>query len=68
MSKAVFEEWGSWRERGRFSGCRKRWRGFVVVKVLGEEAEVDEAKVGSQVGLEGELVSKDTADEIGHVA
>ena len=68
MSKAIFEEWGIHRERGGFFRGRERRRGFVIVKVLGEEAEIDEAKVGSEVGLEGELVGEDAADEIGHVA
>ena len=35
----------------------QRAGGFVVIKILGEEAEIDEAKVGGQVSLERELVS-----------
>lgn len=35
----------------------QRAGGFVVIKISGEEAEIDTAKVGGQVSLERELVS-----------
>jgi hypothetical protein len=68
MEKAILEEWGvRGNRRSSFRGWKRR-RGFVVINVLGEEAEIDETKVGSQVSLERELVSEDTTKEIGHVA
>lgn len=63
VSQALFEEWGTGRDRGRLF---RRW--FVVVKILGDEAEIDAAKVGSQVRLEGKLAGENAANEIGHVA
>ena len=66
MDEAILEEWGACRNRGRsFRGRERRW-GFVVIKILGDEAEIDEAKVGGQI--KRELVSEDTTEEIGYVA
>ena len=68
MDEAILEEWGAGRNRGgSFGGRERRW-GFVVIKILSDEAEIDEAKVGGQISLERELVSEDTTEEIGYVA
>lgn len=68
MDEAILEEWGARRKRGRSFGGRERRWGFVVINILGDEAEIDEAKVGRQVSLERELVSEDTTEEIRYVA
>lgn len=68
LSQAILEEWGTGRDRGRLFRQQEKRRRFVVVKVLGDEAEIHTTKVGGQIRLEGELAGEDAANEIGYVA